>query len=144
MASLGRFTSRDRWAGLGSTPQTLNGYAYAQSNPTSHVDPSGHCLFISAAIGAALGDVAGTVVYFATTPSEDWSVGNVAGSAAIGAASGAIIGFTGGVAAGAVAGGALTVAEGTILVGIAGYATGLFTSGLQAASGRPVSPTTVF
>lgn len=37
-----------------------------------------------------------------------------------------------------------TVAEGTVLVGTAGYATGLFTSGVQKAMGKPVTAGTVF
>lgn len=90
-----------------------------------------------------MGGVVGSITYAATAGS-DFSLGGHAGSAALGAASGAIIGFTGGFAAGAVLSGALTVSEGTILVGTAGYSTGLFTSGVQAAMGRRVTAATVF
>jgi RHS repeat-associated protein len=39
---LGRFTSRDTWMGSPSSPQTQNRYAYANNNPTTNTDPSGH------------------------------------------------------------------------------------------------------
>jgi RHS repeat-associated protein len=142
--SLGQFMSRDSWAGWGSVPSTLNRFVYVENNPIRYVDPSGRCLFICAAIGAVVGGFAGTAAYFATTPSEDWSVGDLAGSAALGAGTGAIIGFTGGVATGAVLAGTLTVTEGAVFVGTAGYATGLLTSGVQRAMGRPVTAGSVF
>lgn len=39
--SLGRFTSRDSWAGLTVQPASLNRFAYANNNPSTLVDPSG-------------------------------------------------------------------------------------------------------
>ena len=40
--SLGRFLSRDTWPGGPNAPQTQNRYAYANNNPTTNTDPSGH------------------------------------------------------------------------------------------------------
>jgi RHS repeat-associated protein len=37
-----RFLSRDTWIGRDSRPQSKNRYAYAEGNPASRVDPSGH------------------------------------------------------------------------------------------------------
>jgi RHS repeat-associated protein len=40
-ATLGRFLSRDTWAGLSGLPATLNRATYVGSNPTTLSDPSG-------------------------------------------------------------------------------------------------------
>jgi RHS repeat-associated protein len=40
---LARFTSRDVWPGSPAIPQTLDRYSYVANNPTTRVDPSGHC-----------------------------------------------------------------------------------------------------
>jgi RHS repeat-associated protein len=40
--SLGRFTSRDTFGGLGQAPQTANRYSYALNGPYRYADPSGH------------------------------------------------------------------------------------------------------
>lgn len=141
--TIGRFMTRDPFAGFARSPLSLNRYSYVENNPATLSDPSGHCLFLCAAVGAVIGGFVGSITYAATAGS-DFSLGGLAGSVALSAATGAIIGFTGGVAAGAVAAGALTVAEGTVLVGTAGYATGLFTSGVQKAMGKPVTAGSVF
>ena len=39
--TLGRFLTRDSWAGSPAACQTLNRYAYALNDPTTRVDPSG-------------------------------------------------------------------------------------------------------
>jgi RHS repeat-associated protein len=41
-ADLGRFTSRDTWPGSSRVSQTLNRFAYANGNPVTNSDPSGH------------------------------------------------------------------------------------------------------
>ncbi len=38
---LGRFMSRDPFAGVGTNPQSLNRYSYVENNPVNAVDPSG-------------------------------------------------------------------------------------------------------
>ena len=42
-AELGRFLSRDSWAGGATAPQSLNRYAYVTNNPVRYTDPSGRC-----------------------------------------------------------------------------------------------------
>ena len=42
--TIGRFMSRDTWAGLGASPASLNRYSYVHNNPATNADPSGHCL----------------------------------------------------------------------------------------------------
>jgi RHS repeat-associated protein len=39
---LDRFMSRDTWPGSSIASQSLNGYAYANGNPVTNTDPSGH------------------------------------------------------------------------------------------------------
>ena len=41
-ASIGRFISRDSFAGRRSDPLSLNLYTYCRNNPLRYVDPSGH------------------------------------------------------------------------------------------------------
>ena len=41
---MGRFLTRDTWAYDLGSPVELNRYAYAQNNPATYVDPSGHFL----------------------------------------------------------------------------------------------------
>jgi RHS repeat-associated protein len=47
---VGRFTSRDTWAGDAKMPMSYNGWVYAVANPIGYTDPSGLC------IHCALGD----------------------------------------------------------------------------------------
>lgn len=55
--SLGRFLSRDTWLGAPSEPQTLNHYTYANNNPTTLTDPSGHFVDTLFDIGFIIFDV---------------------------------------------------------------------------------------
>ncbi len=41
--ALGRFTTRDTWAGDYNSPLSLNHWMYVQGNPVMYVDPSGYC-----------------------------------------------------------------------------------------------------
>ena len=117
--SLGRFLSRDAWAGTGTWPGSLNRYAYVANNPIAGSDPSGQCPWcvLTAAVGAAVS----TTIYLATT--EDATLSGALGAAAGGAVLGALAGVAGPLAATAVAqlgvggvGGALL--EGTLAAGI--------------------------
>lgn len=40
---LGRFVSRDRWAGSARRAVSLNRFTYVSNNPATHTDPSGFC-----------------------------------------------------------------------------------------------------
>lgn len=40
---MGRFVSRDTWTGNLANSTSQNRYSYVGGNPTTHVDPSGHC-----------------------------------------------------------------------------------------------------
>jgi len=59
---LGRFVTRDTWPGVASSPQTLNRYAYANNNPTTNTDPSGHFVDTLLDIGFIVFDV-GSLVF---------------------------------------------------------------------------------
>ncbi len=57
--SIGRFVTRDTWAGNGRDPLSLNKYLYASGNPMLFTDPSGHfglmeVMITSAILGAAI------------------------------------------------------------------------------------------
>ena len=58
--SIGRFTSRDPFAGVTSDPGTLHPYMYAADNPMVYVDQDGHFIHIIA--GAAIGAVGGCII----------------------------------------------------------------------------------
>jgi RHS repeat-associated protein len=60
--SLGRFLSRDTWPGSGMSPITLNRYAYANDNPTTNTDHSGHFIDTIADIGFIFLDI-GSLVF---------------------------------------------------------------------------------
>jgi len=40
---MGRFLTRDTWAGNANSPMSFNRWNYTDSNPINHSDPSGHC-----------------------------------------------------------------------------------------------------
>jgi len=54
--------SRDTWPGVASSPQTLNRYAYANNNPTTSTDPSGHFVDTLLDIGFIVFDI-GSLVF---------------------------------------------------------------------------------
>ena len=63
-ASLGRFLSRDPFAGVASSPLSLNRYSYVHNNPATWSDPSGRILPIFVVLGvAAFNFVLGVVGY---------------------------------------------------------------------------------
>ena len=54
--------SRDTWPGGPTAPQTQNRYAYANNNPTTNTDPSGHFVDTILDIGFIIFDV-GSLVF---------------------------------------------------------------------------------
>ncbi len=76
--SVGRFISRDTWAGDYQRPQSLNRWNYVEGNPVNRTDPTGHCFFgvatlVCIAIAGALGGVLGGMAYhgYEVLTSED-------------------------------------------------------------------------
>ena len=59
--SMGRFISRDSFAGENNDPLSLNLYTYCKGNPISLKDSSGHWFGLDDAIAAGIGAIAGGV-----------------------------------------------------------------------------------
>lgn len=137
----GRFTAVDPVAAPTTDPYVA-AYVYGANNPVRYADPSGRCLFVCALVGGVVGGVLGTIVYFARTPATNWSAGALAGQAVLGAATGAVIGFTGGVAALGIAEGTLSAGGASLLLGTAGYATGIGQTAGEKLLGHDVTATT--
>ena len=84
--SIGRFISRDSYAGKNEDPLSLNLYTYCHNNPIIGVDPNGHALhiLIGGAIGALVGAAATAITSYAEEGQVNWkSVGVSAVSGAI-------------------------------------------------------------
>ena len=76
--TLGRFLTPD------PDGSESNLYAYTANNPVTELDPDGTCFILCAVVNAVLD----TAIYLATTDSSEWSVGEIAVTAATGAATG--------------------------------------------------------
>jgi RHS repeat-associated protein len=95
---IGRFYSNDPVGYTSQNPvMSFNRYLYVNNNPYKYTDPNGEFLWAGAAIGAAIGFVSsvGTQLY------KNGSVDNW-GTVAAATATGAAVGFTGGLATAAV------------------------------------------
>jgi RHS repeat-associated protein len=70
--AIGRFISRDTFAGDIQQPQSLNRYTYVQNNPVNYIDPSGHVMWGQVeqgalqTLGGAAEAIAGGGVLYAT------------------------------------------------------------------------------
>jgi hypothetical protein len=109
----------DSYAGLATDPLSMNRFLYAEANPTTFIDPTGHFVFLALLIPIAVGFFAGAGidagVQQVTTGHVDW------GQAAVSGAIGAVSGGTGAVVGTA----ARTLATGVarpLLARAAGYA----------------------
>ena len=102
---LGIFTGLDTVAGSAQDPLSMNRFLYAEANPATLVDPSGHCPFCIVLIPIAIGFFAGAatdaVVQQVTTGDIDWRetavsgvIGGVSGGVGGVAASGARVALT--------------------------------------------------
>jgi len=142
--SLGRFMTRDTWAGSTADPASLDRYAYVGNRATTFSDPTGHCWPLCfAAVGAAIGGALGGIWYSATNLST-WDAGGFAGSVAGGAIAGAATAVAGplggsiGLAVSGSASGAAAIAA-TAGIGALGGAAGTQVSSLIA-TGQPATP----
>ena len=72
---LGTFISPDTVVPDAKNPQAWNRYAYVVNNPLKYNDPSGHCFFLCAVMGGAIGAIAGAVGYTANgiTTGSGWN-----------------------------------------------------------------------
>lgn len=73
--TIGRFLQRDSFAGFPTRPQSLNRYAYAEGNPTTWSDPSGHAIPLAAGVllagaGILIGDMLTAQRAIAPAPAE--------------------------------------------------------------------------
>ena len=103
--TIGRFISRDSFAGSNNDPLSLNLYTYCHNNPIIYQDKSGH--WIHLAIGAAVGALVGGAIKVATNlidPEKDWNDG--LGTAMIAGAASGFLASTGVGLVGQVAGNA--------------------------------------
>ena len=130
--SYARFIQQDSFVGIIEVPQTLNRYSYVVNNPLKHTDPTGHIApiivigIVAAVAGAGIGgaysyEMQNAEIADGLRKPEDFSWGEVAKSAGIGAAAG-ILGTA-----------AAAVAPAAIPVMIAG---GFITSGSQIVKGH--------
>jgi RHS repeat-associated protein len=113
--TLGRFLTRDTWAGITALPGSLHRYAYVQNSPATHRDPSGHILPLVAAIaiGAAIGGLVGGGGYVATTMATGGSLDPLEGAVAT--------------AGGAIAGGACVITLGACVAASVGASVAQYT-----------------
>jgi RHS repeat-associated protein len=142
---MGRFISKDRFAGFDEDMQSLNRYAYARSNPVMLADPSGE--IANFVVGGGVGAVAGVGAYTLhtwLTPADwQWQKAMVAGSggAVVGAATPVV---AAGLASGAIELGSLSalgVKGGAALAGaeIAGLAGSIKYEANQVIDEKPIS-----
>jgi RHS repeat-associated protein len=74
--SIGRFVTQDSYAGILSDPSSLNCYVYAQDNPLSFTDPTGHDIWrgIFEGLGYRVNAFEPSVEAKALSENGDWSL----------------------------------------------------------------------
>jgi len=76
--AMGAFASLDPFEGIEEYPMSMNGYSYAENNPTNWTDPSGE--FVGAAVGAVVGGVVGGISsYFFANTLFEWALNGECG-----------------------------------------------------------------
>jgi RHS repeat-associated protein len=141
----GRFMSRDAWAGSFNSPQSLNRWNYAQSNPIIYTDPDGHFIIVATmAGGAVIGAALGAGIYAATKwyKGETIDTTEALQAAAVGAVGGLLIGTGVGAATGVAAIAAIGAGSG-VLAGQAGYAASTALTGNRYDSGEMLISATI-
>jgi RHS repeat-associated protein len=94
--SIGRFISRDGFAGSSRHPQTQNRYSYVGNNPVTFTDPTGHCFFLCIAVAGIIGAVVGVASYALDSmiKGENITAEGIIGNAALGGAIGMAAGVS--------------------------------------------------
>jgi RHS repeat-associated protein len=94
---IGAFTQLDTVMGSAQDPLSMNRFLYAEANPATLTDPTGHFAFLALLVPVAIGFFAGAGidagVQQVTTGTVDW------GQAAVSGVIGSVSGGTGGIAA---------------------------------------------
>lgn len=101
--STGSFTSMDTYGGTAEDPVSQNKYLFANSNPMTYCDPTGHAATLQSTLvtQAIIGALAGADSYLFEVlispmdPQENFSVGKLIGSMMFGAAAGALCSLPG-------------------------------------------------
>ena len=123
---VGRFLNADSQLNPQQGSIGCNMFAYCGNNPVSKEDPTGHAfMFVTAAIGAVVGAVAGGII--AAKEGK-----NVWAGIGIGAAAGGLIGLGAGAAASAVLAGSITASTATVMSGGAALVSTIGSGGLGA------------
>ncbi len=115
---IGRFISRDSFAGKNEDPLSLNLYTYCHNNPIAYSDPSGNfiltAIVVGAIAGAVIGGTVGGVSSYKSAKEEGKTGSDLFWSTAAGVGKGAVVGGVGGGLIGATAGIVGTFGAGSI------------------------------
>ena len=136
----GTFTQADTVMGTAADPLSMNRYLYAQANPATLTDPSGHIAFLALLVPVAIGFFAGAGidagVQQVTTGTVDW--GAAAFSGAVGAATGGVGGVATAVARPVITAGVRAVAGTAARPVVTRVATAVTGAGVQAVTDQVI------